>query len=481
MDAANLLKPALASGALRCIGATTFKEYRQHFEKDKALVRRFQKIDVAEPTVDDAIDILKQSIGNFADYHKVRYTPEAIETAVKMAKQYIPDRQLPDSAFDVVDEAGALFTAKGKSGVVNKKAIEETVSRLAKIPAKQVSSDDTAVLKDLDGKLKAAVFQQDSAIDQLASSIKLARAGMREPEKPIGSYVFTGPTGVGKTEVAKQLAAELGVPLIRFDMSEYMEKHTVSRLIGAPPGYVGFDQGGLLTDQIDQNKHCVLLLDEIEKAHPDLFNLLLQVMDHGSLTDNNGKKVDFRNVVLIMTTIAGAVEAQKNPFGFGWKKEEAVATATTGAIEGLFTPEFRNRLDAVVPFAALNRESIKRVAAKFIGNLNAQLADRKIVLNTDDSAMNYLAENGYDERMGARPMGRLIQEMIKKPLADEILFGRLKKGGNVTVAFRAANDDEIAARPDADRGPQIRFEFNDKAAGKPAKAERKALPVLNMA
>ncbi|CAN5123799.1 ATP-dependent Clp protease ATP-binding subunit ClpA [soil metagenome] len=436
MDASNLLKPALASGTVRCIGSTTYKEYRQFFEKDRALVRRFQKIDVAEPTIPDAIEILKGLKPYFEDYHRVRYTAEAIKTAVELSSRYIHDRKLPDKAIDVIDETGAsqmLLPESKRRKTIGVKEIEETIATMARIPPKTVSKDDAEVLRHLDATLKRVVYGQDKAIEKVASAIKLARAGLREPEKPIGCYLFSGPTGVGKTEVAKQLAASLGVELIRFDMSEYMERHTVSRLIGAPPGYVGFDQGGLLTDGVDQHPHCVLLLDEIEKAHPDLFNILLQVMDHGKLTDHNGKQVDFRNVILIMTTNAGAADLAKAAIGFGNSQRES---DDMEAINRLFAPEFRNRLDAVVPFANLPPEVVYQVVQKFVLQLEAQLADRGVTFELAEDAVKWLADKGYDSRMGARPLGRVIQEHIKQPLAEEVLFGKLKKGGVVKVTAK---------------------------------------------
>src|SRR5262244_2056025 len=433
MDASNLLKPALASGTIRCMGSTTYKEYRQHFEKDRALVRRFQKIDINEPTVEDAIAILKGLKPYFEDYHRLKYTNEAIEAAVQLSSRYIHDRKLPDKAIDVIDESGAaqmLVSENKRKKTIGIKEIETTIATMARIPPKSVSKDDAEVLKHLEQTLKRVVFGQDKAIESLSASIKLARAGLREPEKPIGSYLFSGPTGVGKTEVAKQLAASLGVELLRFDMSEYMERHTVSRLIGAPPGYVGFDQGGLLTDQIDQHPHSVLLLDEIEKAHPDLFNILLQVMDYGKLTDHNGKTVDFRNVILIMTTNAGASDLAKAPMGFSRVKREG---DDTEAINRMFTPEFRNRLDAVITFAGLPPEIIMKVVEKFVFQLEAQLADRGVTIELSEEATKWLAETGYDEKFGARPLARVIQEHIKKPLADELLFGKLLHGGTVRV------------------------------------------------
>ena len=442
MDASNLLKPALASGSLRCIGSTTYKEYRQHFEKDRALVRRFQKIDVPEPSVPDSIKILKGLKPYYEEFHKVRYTADAIKSAVELSSKYMHDRKLPDKAIDVIDEAGAsqmLLPESRRKKTIGVTEIENVISTMARIPPKSVSKSDTEKLKDLDVELKRVVFGQVQAIDALAASIKLARAGLREPEKPIGSYLFSGPTGVGKTEVARQLASILGVEMLRFDMSEYMERHTVSRLIGAPPGYVGFDQGGLLTDGVDQHPHCVLLLDEIEKAHPDLFNILLQVMDHGKLTDHNGKKIDFRNVVLIMTTNAGASESQKNAIGFGRHKREG---EDEDAIKKLFTPEFRNRLDAIIPFSSLPAEVIASVVQKFVMQLDAQLADRNVTIELTPEANHWLATRGYDDQMGARPLARVIQESIKKPLADEVLFGRLLKGGHVKVKV-GENDDLV--------------------------------------
>ena len=433
MDASNLLKPALAGGKLRCMGSTTYKEFRQHFEKDRALSRRFQKIDVNEPSVPDAIKILMGLKPSFEKHHDLRYTNDAIKSAVELAARYINDRKLPDSAIDVIDEAGAaqhLVSESKRRKTIGPKEIEAVVAKIARIPPKSVSKDDAAVLKDLDATLKRLVFGQDAAIEALASAIKLARAGLREPEKPIGNYLFAGPTGVGKTEVAKQLASTLAVELLRFDMSEYMEKHAVSRLIGAPPGYVGFDQGGLLTDGVDQHPHCVLLLDEIEKAHPDVYNILLQVMDHGKLTDHNGRQVDFRNVILIMTSNAGASDMAKAAIGFGREKRTGEDTA---AVERTFTPEFRNRLDAIISFAALSREVVVHVVEKFVLQLEAQLIDRGVHIELTPEAANWLAEKGYDEKMGARPLGRVIQETIKKPLAEELLFGRLTKGGVVRV------------------------------------------------
>uniref|UniRef100_UPI0035B2E4FE ATP-dependent Clp protease ATP-binding subunit ClpA n=1 Tax=Paenirhodobacter enshiensis TaxID=1105367 RepID=UPI0035B2E4FE len=440
MDASNLLKPALAGGKLRCMGSTTYKEYRQHFEKDRALSRRFQKIDVNEPSVADSIKILMGLKPYFEKHHDLRYTNDAIKAAVELSARYINDRKLPDKAIDVIDEAGAaqhLLSASKRRKTLGEKEIEAVVAKIARIPPKNVSKDDAEVLRDLEKTLKRVVFGQDKAIEELASAIKLSRAGLRDPEKPIGNYLFAGPTGVGKTEVAKQLADTLGVELLRFDMSEYMEKHAVSRLIGAPPGYVGFDQGGMLTDGVDQHPHCVLLLDEIEKAHPDVYNILLQVMDHGKLTDHNGRSVDFRNVILIMTSNAGASDMQKAAIGFGRDKREGEDTA---AIERLFTPEFRNRLDAIVSFAPLSREVILQVVDKFVMQLEAQLIDRNVHIELSPEAANWLAEKGYDDKMGARPLGRVIQEHIKKPLAEELLFGRLTKGGIVKAGVK---DDKI--------------------------------------
>ena len=433
MDASNLLKPALQQGSLRCIGSTTYKEYRQYFEKDRALVRRFQKIDVAEPSVPDTIKILKGLKSVYEEYHKVRYTNDAIVAAVELAAKYINDRKLPDKAIDIIDETGAaqMLLAEGKrKKVIGVREVEEVVAKMARIPPKSVSKTDAEALRTLEDDLKRVVFGQDAAIHALSSAIKLARAGLRQPEKPIGCYLFSGPTGVGKTEVAKQLARVMGVELLRFDMSEYMERHTVSRLIGAPPGYVGFDQGGLLTDGIDQHPHCVLLLDEIEKAHQDLFNILLQVMDHGKLTDHNGKKIDFRNVVLIMTTNAGASDAAKESIGFGRGKREG---EDEEAIKKLFTPEFRNRLDATIGFAPLNRSTIDRVVEKFVLELEAQLTDRDVTFDLTPEATRWLGEKGYDDAFGARPLARVIQDNIKQPLAEEILFGKLKNGGTVRV------------------------------------------------
>jgi ATP-dependent Clp protease ATP-binding subunit ClpA len=435
LDASNLLKPALQSGALRCIGSTTYKEYRNYFEKDRALVRRFQKIDISEPTSDEAIKILLGLKPSFESHHQVQYADSAIRAAVELSTRYIHDRRLPDKAIDVIDEVGAaqmLKPIEKRKKKLNAKDVEEIVSKMARVPIKHVNARDKEALRNLDVELKTVVFGQDKAIDVLASAIKLSRAGLRDPQKPIGSYLFSGPTGVGKTEVARQLSKVMGIELVRFDMSEYMERHAVSRLIGAPPGYVGFDQGGLLTDAVDQQPHAVLLLDEIEKAHPDVFNILLQVMDYGKLTDNNGKTVDFRNIILIMTTNAGAADMSKPAMGFGRAKREG---EDTEAINKLFTPEFRNRLDAVVPFSGLNREILENVVKKFVGELAAQLADRRVHLELDDKALDWLCTEGYDPLYGARPLSRVIQEHIKRPLAEELLFGKLAKGGKVVVTI----------------------------------------------
>ena len=451
MDASNLLKPALAQGTLRCIGSTTYKEFRTHFEKDRALVRRFQKIDVNEPSLEDAIKILKGLKTNYERHHKVRYTDEAIRGAVELSVKYIHDRKLPDKAIDVIDEVGAsrmLQPENRRRKTVTLRDVEEIVAKIARIPPKSVSTDDKETLRNLERDLRSMVFGQDQAIEALAAAIKLSRAGLRDQEKPIGNYLFSGPTGVGKTEVARQLASTLGINLTRFDMSEYMERHSISRLIGAPPGYVGFDQGGLLTDAIDQHPHTVLLLDEIEKAHPDLFNILLQVMDHGKLTDHNGKTVDFRNVILIMTTNAGASEMTKEAIGFNREGREG---EDGEAIKRMFTPEFRNRLDAVIPFAALGQEIVGRVVEKFVMQLEAQLADRNVTIELSSAAKEWLAERGYDKLYGARPLARVIQEHVKKPLAEELLFGKLVKGGAVKVglADKKLSFEFIAATPPA--------------------------------
>ena len=458
MDASNLLKPALQSGVLRCIGSTTYKEYRQHFEKDRALVRRFQKIDVAEPTIEDAFEIMKGLKPYFEDFHNIKYTNQAIKAAVELSAKYIHDRKLPDKAIDVIDETGAsqmLLAPSKRKRTIGVKEVEATVATMARIPPKTVSKSDTELLRNLENDLKRVVFGQEQAIHALSAAIKLARAGLRDAEKPIGCYLFSGPTGVGKTEVARQLASLLGVQILRFDMSEYMERHTVSRLIGAPPGYVGFDQGGLLTDGVDQNPHCVLLLDEIEKAHPDLFNVLLQVMDHGKLTDHNGKQVDFRNVILIMTTNAGAAEMAKAGIGFG-------STQRVGedeeAIKRMFSPEFRNRLDAVIAFSRLSRDMISRVVEKFIFQLEAQLADRNVMIELSPEAMDWIADHGYDELYGARPLARVIQEHIKKPLAEELLFGKLEGGGLVRVVVEEKDGKKVLAFEVIETKPLVKVE-----------------------
>ncbi len=456
MDASNLLKPALQSGELRCMGSTTYKEYRQHFEKDRALARRFQKIDVTEPNVPDTIKILQGLKSRFEDYHGLKYTNEAIKTAVELSARYITDRKLPDKAIDVIDEAGAsqwLQPDSKRRKQIGPREIEQVVAKIARIPSKQVNKSDEESLRSLEVDLKRVVYGQDDAIIALSDAIKLARAGLREANKPIGSYLFSGPTGVGKTEVARQLASIMGVELLRFDMSEYMERHTVSRLIGAPPGYVGYDQGGLLTDGVDQHPHCVLLLDEIEKAHPELFNILLQVMDNGSLTDANGKKVDFRNVILIMTTNAGAADAAKESIGFGRGKREG---EDEEAIKRLFTPEFRNRLDSTIPFAPLSKDTIGMVVDKFILQLEGQLADRNVDISLTPAARDWLSERGYDEAFGARPLSRVIQESVKKPMAEELLFGKLKKGGAVVIDVDASDPDKLS------------FEYHE-LGGKPPK------------
>ncbi|MDP6352484.1 MAG: ATP-dependent Clp protease ATP-binding subunit ClpA [Alphaproteobacteria bacterium] len=458
MDASNMLKPALQSGGLRCIGSTTYKEYRGYFEKDRALVRRFQKIDINEPSIADAVKIMQGLKPYYEDYHGVRYTAEALRTAVELSARYIGDRKLPDKAIDVIDEVGAaqaLLPENKRKKIIGARDVEAIIAKMARIPPKRVSKDDRSMLESLERDLKMVVFGQDRAISALGSAIKLSRAGLREPEKPIGNYLFSGPTGVGKTEVARQLAHAMGIELIRFDMSEYMERHTVSRLIGAPPGYVGFDQGGMLTDAIDQHPHAVLLLDEIEKAHPDLFNILLQVMDHGKLTDHNGKQVDFRNVIVIMTTNAGAADLAKPAMGFG--REERLGD-DEDAIKRMFTPEFRNRLDAVIGFNSLPPEVVTMVVEKFIAQLEAQLADRAVTIALTDDARQWLADRGYDKLNGARPLARVIQEHIKKPLAEDLLFGDLTKGGHIAIsvadgklAFAIERPAKAAKGPAGDR------------------------------
>ena len=467
MDASNLLKPALQNGGLRCMGSTTFKEYKQHFEKDRALSRRFRKIDVVEPTVADAIKILTGLKSRFEDFHGLRYTNDAIKSAVELSDRYITDRKLPDKAIDVVDEAGAaqwLLPSSKRKKTVGVRDIEAVVAKIARIPPKQVSTDDAEALRSLESDLKRVVYGQDEAIEALSASIKLARAGLREPNKPIGSYLFAGPTGVGKTEVAKQLASIMGVEMLRFDMSEYMERHTVSRLIGAPPGYVGYDEGGLLTDGVDQHPHCVLLLDEIEKAHPDLFNILLQVMDNGSLTDANGRKVDFRNVVVIMTTNAGASDAAKNAIGFGAGKKD---DEQDEAIKRLFTPEFRNRLDSVITFGGLTPEIIDRVVEKFILQLEVQLEDRNVSIEISKPARDWLAKRGFDADMGARPLARTIQEHVKKPMAEELLFGELQKGGVVHIDIDKDDDSKLAFKYVAEK-PKKKKPAAKKGSQEPA-------------
>jgi len=433
MDASNLLKPLLSSGEIRCIGSTTFTEFRGIFEKDSALARRFQKIDVNEPDVEDTIKILKGLKTQFEKHHELTYTNEALRAAAELADRYITDRHMPDKAIDVIDEAGAsqrLLLENERKDVIDVSDIEEVVAKIARIPPRNVSTSDKDMLRNIDRDLKMLVFGQDKAIESLSTAIKLSRAGLKSVEKPDGCFLFSGPTGVGKTEVTKQLATVLGIELVRFDMSEYMERHTVSRLIGAPPGYVGYDQGGLLTEAVNKNPHCVLLLDEIEKAHPEVFNLLLQVMDHGTLTDNNGRKADFRHVVLVMTTNAGAEVISRRSIGFS---EQDHSTDGMEALTKVFTPEFRNRLDGIIPFASLSRETVCYVVDKFLMELQVQLDSKNVVLHVDDEVKTHLAEKGYDDRMGARPMARLIQEDIKKPLAEEILFGSLAGGGDVHI------------------------------------------------
>ena len=472
MDASNLLKPALSGGSIRCVGSTTYKEFRNHFEKDRALLRRFQKIDVNEPTIEDTIKILKGLRSAFEEHHKVKYTADAIKTAVELSARYINDRKLPDKAIDVIDEVGAmqmLVAPSRRKKTITAREIEKVISTMARIPPKSVSKDDKAALSNLQKDLKRVVFGQDKAIDVLSTAMKLSRAGLRDPDKPIGSFLFSGPTGVGKTEVAKQLASIMGIELKRFDMSEYMERHSVSRLIGAPPGYVGYDQGGLLTDAVDQNPHCVLLLDEIEKAHPDLFNILLQVMDNGRLTDHHGKTVDFRNVVLIMTTNAGASDMARQGIGFGDVSKE---DASDEAVKQMFTPEFRNRLDAIVPFGYLGTETVSRVVDKFILQLELQLAEQNVHIQFDGDAREWLGERGYDKLYGARPMARLIQEKVKQPLAEELLFGKLASGGEVHVSVK----DEALAFELSPAPPKAVKRRKKKAASSASKAAKDGRP-----
>ncbi|NKJ00068.1 ATP-dependent Clp protease ATP-binding subunit ClpA [Novosphingobium sp. SG707] len=475
MDASNLLKPALSGGSIRCIGSTTYKEFRNHFEKDRALLRRFQKIDVNEPSIEDTIKILKGLRTAFEDHHKVKYTPGAIKSAVELSARYINDRKLPDKAIDVIDEVGAmqmLVPPSKRKKTITEREIEAVIATMARIPPKSVSKDDRAVLGHLERDLKRQVFGQDKAIEVLSSAMKLSRAGLRDPDKPIGCFLFSGPTGVGKTEVAKRLSEIMGIPLQRFDMSEYMERHSVSRLIGAPPGYVGFDQGGLLTDAIDQQPHCVLLLDEIEKAHPDLFNILLQVMDNGRLTDHHGKTVDFRNVILIMTTNAGASDMARSGIGFG---DISKADAGEEAVKNLFTPEFRNRLDAIVPFAYLGKEVVSRVVDKFILQLELQLADQNVHIQFDAAAREWLGDRGYDRLYGARPMSRLIQDKVKQPLAEELLFGKLAHGGEVNVTVKEGEDGRseltfllVPAAPKLDAKKTPKGKKKSSAASEPS-------------
>jgi len=464
MDASNLLKPALSGGTIRCIGSTTYKEFRNHFEKDRALLRRFQKIDINEPSIEDTIKILQGLRPHYEEHHNVKYTADAIKAAVELSSRYINDRKQPDKAIDVIDETGAsqmLVAPSKRRKMITPNEIEQVISMMARIPPKQVSSNDKRALETLETDLKRVVFGQDFAIETLSSAIKLSRAGLREPQKPIGNYLFTGPTGVGKTEAARQLASIMGIPLERFDMSEYMERHSVSRLIGAPPGYVGYDQGGLLTDAIDQHPHCVLLLDEIEKAHPDLFNVLLQVMDNGKLTDHHGKTVDFRNVVLIMTTNAGAADMASEGIGFGDTSKE---DASEEAVKKMFTPEFRNRLDAIVPFGYLPPAVVARVVDKFILELELQLADREVHIRLNDEAKSWLTERGYDRLYGARPMGRLIQEKVKQPLAEELLFGKLVNGGEVDVTVKDdALDFQLTPAPPKRKPPKKKKKKTPKA------------------
>ena len=467
MDASNLLKPALAKGTLRCIGSTTYKEFRNYFEKDRALARRFQRVDIEEPSVEDAIEILRGLQPKYEEFHEVTYANDAIESAVKLSSKHLHDRQLPDKAIDLMDEAGAGLKLvehdlpEGEVPEVIAKHIEETVARMAKIPPKQVSVDDKEALKSLEVDLQKVVFGQDQAIGLVANAIKMSRAGLREADKPIGSFLFTGPTGVGKTEVAKQLAKTLGINFLRFDMSEYMERHAVSRLIGAPPGYVGFDQGGLLTEAVNKTPHTVLLLDEIEKAHPDLFNILLQVMDHGKLTDNNGKPADFRHVILIMTSNVGARDMERSRIGFGDIDNQG---ADNAAFKRAFSPEFRNRLDARVPFGYLQPESMERIVSKFIKELEVQLSEKEITLSLTQPAAAWLGKKGYDKLMGARPLSRVIQDEVKKPLTEEILFGALSKGGHVTIDFDAKGSakDKSTGPKDLTGGLKLKTKAKEK-------------------
>jgi len=465
LDASNLIKPALANGELRCIGSTTYKEYRHVFEKDHALARRFQKIDVPEPSIDETVDILRGLRSRFEEHHSVKYSDDALQAAVDLATRHINERHLPDKAIDVIDEAGArirLMPEEERPEQITVEHIEEVVARMARIPSKSVSASDRDVLKYMERDLKLVIFGQDNAITALSSAIKMARSGLRDEEKPVGAFLFAGPTGVGKTEVTRQLAYCLGIELLRFDMSEYMERHTVSRLIGAPPGYVGYDQGGLLTEAVSKNPHSVLLLDEIEKAHPEVFNLLLQVMDHGTLTDNNGRKADFRNVIIVMTTNAGAREMDRASIGF---TQQDHATDGMSAISKLFTPEFRNRLDTIIQFEPLDKQSVLRVVDKLVVELESKLESNKVTLELDEKARQFIADEGYDPKMGARPMARVIQEKIKRPLAEQLLFGDLVDGGHVVVVVNDADELELVATPDTrqlehldDDGPDRRSE-----------------------
>jgi ATP-dependent Clp protease ATP-binding subunit ClpA len=447
MDASNLIKPVLANGEIRCIGSTTYSEYRGIFEKDHALARRFQKIDVPEPSIEETVAILNGLKSRFEEHHGIRYESEALQSAAELSARHINDRHLPDKAIDVMDEAGAnlrLRPVAERGELVTVEMIENMVAKMARIPAKSVSASDRDALRTLERDLKLTIFGQDRAIEALSSAIKMARSGLREEEKPIGAFLFAGPTGVGKTEVTRQLAILMGVELLRFDMSEYMERHTVSRLIGAPPGYVGFDQGGLLTEAVSKNPHAVVLLDEIEKAHPEVFNLLLQVMDHGTLTDNNGRKADFRNIILVMTTNAGAGEMSRASIGFTQQDHSSDGMAV---IKKSFSPEFRNRLDTIIQFGSLDIDSIKRVVDKLVVELEAKLGNNNVTLELNDEAREWIAERGYDPKMGARPMARVIQEQIKRPLAEELLFGSLANGGHVKVTVGADGNLKLNAEP----------------------------------